>query len=69
MHILIGEQVRQLRKQKKMSQVQLSRRTGLDRTYISKIENDNANLTVDTLLLICKALEVSMTEFFSILQI
>ncbi len=45
----IGLQIRNARKAQKMTQKQLAEKIGKERSFISKIENDGANLTLNTL--------------------
>ena len=45
-----------------MTQEQLSFRAGLSRPYISQLERDLKSPTLDTLFLICDALDVSATN-------
>ena len=52
----IGEQVRQRRESLGMTQVELSERSGLNRTNISKIEGGRYNVSVDLLGRIAEAL-------------
>lgn len=60
----IGARLVSLRKSKGMSQLELSEKTGLDRTYLSRVEAGKQNLTIDTLITICKGLNVTLKEFF-----
>ncbi len=46
-----------------MTQEQLSFRAGLSRPYISQLERNLKSPTLDTLFLICDALDVSATSF------
>lgn len=52
----IGEKVRQRRESLGMTQVELSERSGLNRTNISKIEGGRYNVSVDLLGRIAEAL-------------
>jgi transcriptional regulator with XRE-family HTH domain len=45
-----------------MTQEQLSFRAGLSRPYISELERDLKSPTIDTLFLICDALNVSAAD-------
>ena len=47
--MVIGEKVRVLREQKKMSQGDIEKRTGLLRCYISRVENGHTVPSIDTL--------------------
>ena len=55
---LIGNVLRNFRKEKKMSQEVLSGLAGLDRTHYSKIERGLRSPTVDTLFKIAQALDI-----------
>ncbi len=59
----IGENIRKLRQQKKMSQDRLSKEADLALNTIVKIETgENSNPTLETLQKIAKALNVSIDE-------
>lgn len=53
---LIGKRIAQLRKEKGLTQEQLSELTGLDRTNIAKIENGKYNVSIDILNKVCVSL-------------
>lgn len=50
-----------------MTQEDLAYKSNLDRTYISGIERNSRNLTIKSLELIMKGLEVSDVVFFEML--
>jgi transcriptional regulator with XRE-family HTH domain len=54
----IGNTVRKLRKQKGITQMELARECNISQTYLSQIENDTRNPTVDVLEGISKALDI-----------
>jgi len=60
----LGRRVRELREQRGMNQEDLGARVNLDRRHIGRIENGEANLTLDLLRRVAKALGVSRAEFF-----
>ena len=60
----VGQRVRQLRKARGLSQEQFAFECGLDQTYISGIENGKRNVSIVNVEKICKALGVSLKEFF-----
>lgn len=60
--IIIGRNVRRLRKEKGMSQQDLSYLTGMDQKYISKIERGDSNITLNTLEKLMECLEVTVAE-------
>ena len=60
----IAERLRQLRESKKITQGDIERRSGLLRSYISRIENGHAVPTVESLEKICQGLQVPMYQVF-----
>ena len=63
--MLIGERLKALREQKKLSQGDVEHRTGLLRCYISRVENGHTVPSVDTLEKMACALEVPMYRLFT----
>jgi transcriptional regulator with XRE-family HTH domain len=57
-----GEQVRQLRLEKGISQEELASRANLHRTYIGMIERAEKNITLVNIEKISKALETSISK-------
>ncbi len=60
--IKFGENVREKRKEKGLSQEQLSFKADLHRTYIGMIERAEKNITLSNIEKIAKALEVEIIE-------
>lgn len=60
--VAFGEKVRQLRKEKGISQEELSFRADLHRTYIGMIERAEKNITLVNIEKIAKALGVHPSE-------
>ncbi len=58
----LGENLKKLRLKKKMSQGDISRKLGVDRAYISSIENGRMNPTLSTLEKISGVLKVSIKD-------
>ena len=58
----LGENLKKLRLKKKLSQGDLSKALGVDRAYISNIENGRMNPTLSTLEKIAVALGISSSE-------
>lgn len=54
----LGEELRTARTGAGLTQEELAFRAGLDRAYISQLENDHKSPTVDTLVRLCTALGV-----------
>lgn len=64
--IAFGEKVRELRKEKGLSQEDLSFKADLHRTYIGMIERAEKNITLINIEKIAKALEVQPDELLKI---
>jgi transcriptional regulator with XRE-family HTH domain len=62
--MIIGERLRALREEKKYSQGEVEKRTGLLRCYVSRIENGHTVPAVETLEKFARALEVPMYQLF-----
>ncbi len=60
-----GEKVRELRKEKGLSQEDLSFKADLHRTYIGMIERAEKNITLINIEKIAKALNVDIKELFN----
>ena len=58
----LGINLKKLRLKKKMSQGDISRKLGLDRAYISSIENGRMNPTLSTLEKLADAIGVNSSE-------
>ena len=61
----IGHRIRRLRKARKLTLEELARTTALSQPFLSQIERDIKNPSVETLSRICDALGVTLAEFFS----
>ena len=59
---VIGEKVKLLRKEKKMTLAQLSKKTGISTGYISKIERGTVNPTIKYIQRICFAFGVTANQ-------
>ena len=62
--MLIGERLRTLREQKKMSQGDIEKRTGLLRCYISRAENGHSVPAIETLEKIARAMGMPLYQLF-----
>jgi transcriptional regulator with XRE-family HTH domain len=62
--MIIGERLRELREQKKLSQGDIEAKTGLLRCYVSRVENGHTVPAVETLEKFARALEVPMYQLF-----
>ena len=62
--MIIGERLRELREEKKLSQGDIEKRTGLLRCYISRVENGHTVPAVETLEKLARAFEVPLYQLF-----
>ena len=62
--MIIGERLRALREEKKFSQGDIEKKTGLLRCYVSRVENGHTVPSVETLEKFARALEVPMYQLF-----
>ena len=60
-----GKKVKELRMQKNLTQEDFSYLARIDRTYVSSIESGKANISLDAITRIAKALKVSLPELFT----
>ena len=56
----LGAMLRELRKQKGLTQTALGKRVGLDQKRVSLMENGNPNIRIDSLFRLLSALDVGM---------
>jgi transcriptional regulator with XRE-family HTH domain len=63
-NVVIGDRLRQLREEKKYSQGDIEKKTGLLRCYVSRVENGHTVPAVETLEKFARALEVPMYQLF-----
>ena len=64
--IQFGERVRETRKEKGLSQEELSFKANLHRTYIGMIERAEKNITLVNIEKIANALEVSVSDLLKV---
>jgi transcriptional regulator with XRE-family HTH domain len=62
--VIIGDRLRVLREEKKLSQGDIEERTGLLRCYISRVENGHTVPAIETLEKMARALEVPLYQLF-----
>ena len=62
--MIIGDRLRALREEKKLSQGDIQEKTGLIRSYVSRVENGHTVPAVETLEKFARALEVPMYLLF-----
>ena len=61
---IIGWNLRRLRVGKGLSQERLAFAAGLDRAYVGRVERGSENVTVSTLEMLAKVLEVPVADLF-----
>ena len=62
--MIIGDRLRALREEKKFSQGDIEKKTGLLRCYISRVENGHTVPAIETLEKMARALEIPMYQLF-----
>ena len=62
--MVIGDRLRALREEKRLSQGDIEKRTGLLRCYISRVENGHTVPAIETIEKLARALEVPMYQVF-----
>jgi transcriptional regulator with XRE-family HTH domain len=61
---LVGQKIRQLRKEHKLTQVELSQRLGIQQSDLSRMEQGEYRVSLDTLFRILAEFKMSIGEFF-----
>ena len=59
-----GDRIRELRKERQLSQEELAFKAGVHRTYLGSIERGERNPSLRNISAIAEALEVSLFELF-----
>jgi predicted transcriptional regulator len=62
--VIIGDRLREIREEKKFSQGDIEKRTGLLRCYVSRVENNHTVPSVETLEKLARALETPLYQLF-----
>lgn len=65
---IFGIIIKDIRKNKSISQEKLSEKTGLDRTYISLIETGKRNPTLTSICKIAQALDIKASELIQLYE-
>jgi transcriptional regulator with XRE-family HTH domain len=61
---LVGRKIRQLRKQRKLTQSELSRRIGIQQSDLSRMEKGEYRVSLDTLFRILAEFNMTIGQFF-----
>ncbi|MFZ4100443.1 MAG: helix-turn-helix domain-containing protein [Sphingobacterium thalpophilum] len=64
----IGHRIKQMRTGMGISQEALANKAGLDRTYVTDVENGRRNISIQNLEKLILALNVSISDFFNSLM-
>lgn len=62
--VAIGERIAKLRKAKKLSQQKFSYDAEIERSYLTHVEKGRKNISIETLVKITNALDISLKDFF-----
>ena len=62
--MVIGDRLRAIREEKKLSQGDVEKRTGLLRCYISRVENGHTVPAIETLEKMARAFEIPLYQLF-----
>lgn len=63
--ILIGTRIKELRKERSLSQENLALLANLDRTYIASVEKGRRNVSIVNIEKIANAMGISLYQFFN----
>jgi len=61
---LVGRKIRELRKSRKLTQTELSTRIGIQQSDLSRMENGEYRVSLDTLFSILGEFDIGIDEFF-----
>jgi transcriptional regulator with XRE-family HTH domain len=61
---LVGRKIRELRKERKLTQVELSARLGIQQSDLSRMEKGEYRVSLDTLFRVLAEFKMSIGEFF-----
>jgi transcriptional regulator with XRE-family HTH domain len=67
--VMFGLRLRQLRKEKGLSQEQLMMSTGIHRTYLSEVERGIRNISIVNIYKISSMLDIDIMEMFNFKKI
>ena len=62
--IAFGQRLREIRKQRKLTQAILAEKINVSTNFIGMVERGKRNTTVDKVFSLAKALDISLEEFF-----
>lgn len=59
----VGKRLKEIRKQRNLTQEQLAKMAGITRSYLSDVENSRKNPSIKTVELLASKLNMSLCEF------
>lgn len=62
--VRFGQRLRDLRRNSQLTQGEMARRFGIDRSYISEVERGRKSISLNLLEVIALGLKVSLSELF-----
>lgn len=60
----IGDRIRYFREKKHLSTNKLANLAGISQSYLRDVELENKNPTIEVVFQLCKALDISLKDFF-----
>ena len=58
----LGENLKKIRTKKSITQIEIAKKLGVDRSFVSNIENGKTNPTLSTITNLANALDVPVNE-------
>jgi transcriptional regulator with XRE-family HTH domain len=63
--VRLGHRIRNLRKKRGWTQVEMAERVGIDRSFLADVERGKRNVSILNVELMAKGLKVSLSQLFS----
>jgi transcriptional regulator with XRE-family HTH domain len=63
--IRLGDRIRNLRKKRGWTQVEMAEKVGIDRSFLADVERGKRNVSILNLDLMAQGLNVSLSQLFS----
>jgi transcriptional regulator with XRE-family HTH domain len=63
--VRLGNRIRQLRKKRGWTQVEMAEKVGIDRSFLADVERGKRNVSILNVELMAKGLKVSLSQLFS----
>jgi len=63
--VRLGDRIRQLRKKRGWTQIEMAEKVGIDRSFLADVERGKRNVSILNLELMAKGLKVSLSQLFS----